>query len=125
MICPPFAPPLCPLTLPKGMEFYKNRLSFPSSSGGVASLYNEDNVGLDDVGTLGRGGQGVTWTNWLWTLAKFLSLLSPNLHLNNKEIRPVFLEGPFHFGLRKKPTPMTTHTHSLPITLLAITLQPK
>lgn len=59
----------------------------------------------------------MTWTNWLWTLAKFLSLLSPNLHLNNKEIRPVFLEGPFHFGLRKKPTPMTTHTHSLPITL--------
>lgn len=28
VICPPFAPPLCPLTLPKGMEFTKNRLSF-------------------------------------------------------------------------------------------------
>ena len=28
LICPPLVPPLCPLTLPKGMEFTKKRLSF-------------------------------------------------------------------------------------------------
>lgn len=76
-------------------------------------LHDEDDIGWDDVGALGRRDQGVTRTSWLCDMPSSCLYWFPCLHLNNDEIRPGFLERPLQFGsiappLRSLPRPPIT-----------------